>query len=81
MRTFETPNRNIVVDNKWFYPYSSYLYIFNLITMYKSEVLTRNRLKEILECPDWVLDNVDYNLKDIESAVFCVIDWDIDKNK
>jgi len=79
MRTFDKPNNDIVVDNKWFYPFTSYLYIFNLITMYKAEILTRNRLQDLLECPDWVLDNVDYNLKDIESAVYAVIDWDIDK--
>ena len=48
--------------------------------MYKAEILTRNRLQDLLECPDWVLDNVDYNLKDIESAVYAVIDWDIDKD-
>jgi hypothetical protein len=48
--------------------------------MYKAEILTRNRLQELLDCPDWVLDNVDYNLENIESAVYAVIDWGIDKD-
>jgi len=83
MKTIEIPEENLIISEDWKpfarYPYSSYLYIFNLITMYKAEILTRNRLQDLLGCPDWVLDNVDYNLEDIESAVYAVIDWDIDK--
>lgn len=56
--------------NKGFIPYTQFLYLFNLLTLYKAEVLTRNRLRDLVEdylwdvnvSMDMVMDNIDFDM-------------------
>ena len=51
-------------------PYTQFFYLLNLLTLYKSEVLTRNRLRSLIEeylwdvnvSIDMVMDNIDYDI-------------------
>jgi hypothetical protein len=51
-------------------PYTQFFYLLNLLTLYKSEVLTRNRLRSLIEeylwdvnvSIDMVMDNIDFDI-------------------
>lgn len=51
-------------------PYTQFFYLLNLLTLYKAEILTRNRLRGLIEeylwdvnvSMDMVMDNIDYDM-------------------
>lgn len=51
-------------------PYTQFFYLLNLLTLYKAEVLTRNRLRSLIEeylwdvnvSIDMVMDNIDFDI-------------------
>lgn len=65
----EIPFENIRTD-RGFIPYTQYFYLLNLLTLYKAEVLTRNRLRSLIEdylwdvnvSMDMVMDNIDFDM-------------------
>lgn len=65
----EIPFKNIRT-NKGSIPYTQFLYLLNLLTLYKAEVLTRNRLRSLIEdylwdvnvSMDMVMDNIDFDI-------------------
>lgn len=65
----EMPYENIKTD-KGYIPYTEFLYLLNLLTLYKAEILTRNRLRSLIEeylwdanvSIDMVMDNIDFDM-------------------
>ena len=65
----EIPFKDIRTD-RGFIPYTQFFYLLNLLTLYKAEVLTRNRLRDLIEDYLWdanvsidmVMDNIDYDI-------------------
>ena len=65
----EIPFENIRTDIS-IIPYTQFLYLLNLLTLYKAEVLTRNRLRDLIEDYLWdvnisidmVMDNIDFDM-------------------
>lgn len=59
-----------IKTNKGAIPYTQFFYLLNLLTLYKAEVLTRNRLRSLIEeylwdvnvSIDMVMDNIDYDI-------------------
>lgn len=65
----EIPFEDIKTD-RGFIPYTQFFYLLNLLTLYKAEVLTRNRLRDLVEdylwdvnvSMDMVMDNIDFDI-------------------
>lgn len=65
----EIPFKDIKT-NKGAIPYTQFFYLLNLLTLYKAEVLTRNRLRSLIEeylwdanvSMDMVMDNIDFDI-------------------
>ena len=65
----EIPFKDIRANNGCI-PYTQFFYLLNLLTLYKAEVLTRNRLRSLIEdylwdvnvSMDMVMDNIDFDI-------------------
>jgi len=82
MKTIEIPEENLIISEDWKpfarYPYSSYLYIFNMVCMYKAGVISKDKVREILKNSTIIsLDMLD-NTEDIQTIVLSLIQDEID---
>lgn len=73
MKTIEIPEKDLIISEDWKhyarYPYSSYLYIFNMVCMYKAGVISKDKVREKIKNSTIVsLDMLD-NTEDIQTIV------------
>lgn len=82
MKTIEVPEKDLIIYEDWKpsarYPYSSYLYIFNMVCMYKAGVISKDKVREMIKNITIIsLDMLD-NTEDIQTIVLSFIQDEID---
>lgn len=81
MKTIEIPEKDLIISEDWKpfarYPYLGYLYIFNMVCMYKAGVISKDKVREIIKNSTIVsLDMLD-NTEDIQTIVLSFIQDEI----
>ena len=78
MKTIEIPEKNLIISEDWkpfaMYPYSRYLYIFNIVCMYKAGVITKDKVNELLKSASIISLNMLDDTEDIKTIVLSFID-------
>ena len=82
MIEIEIPEQNIVVRKDGtpyaYYPYTSYLYLFNVVCMYKVQAITKNKLRKLTKMSAYTEELVD-TTDDIKTIVLSMIDDELVK--
>lgn len=78
MKTIEIPQQMLNISEDWkpacYYPYTSYLYIFNIVCMYKAGVITKDKVRELLKSTSPFSLNMLDDTEDIQTIVLSFID-------
>lgn len=82
MLEIEIPEQTIVIRKDGtpyaYYPYISYLYLFNVVCMYKAQAITKNKLRELTKMSVYTEELVD-TTDDIKTIVLSMIDDELVK--
>ena len=78
MIEIEIPEQSIVVRKDGtpyaYYPYTSYLYLFNVVCMYKAQAITKNKLRKLTKNMSVYTEELVDTTDDIKTIVLSIID-------